>query len=198
MNNPLHRLPGRRRISALLSMAVVATLIGCASKVPLNDPAPISTSGASAAGASASSSGSASAGSASSGAAVSQVSASEAAINSARAALSQVKPSVYFEYDRFEIADNAKPVIDAFVNYLKADTQARVVIEGNADERGTTEYNLALGQKRAEAVSRALTLSGIDSARIEAVSNGEEKPRAEGSNEAAWAENRRADLLIRQ
>jgi peptidoglycan-associated lipoprotein len=71
-------------------------------------------------------------------------------------------------------------------------------MEGNADERGTTEYNLALGQKRAEAVSRAITLLGIDASRVEAISNGEEKPRAEGSTEEAWAENRRADLLIRQ
>jgi len=197
MKNAVNPTAGRHRISVLLSLAFMVTLVGCASKVPLNDPAPISSSGQSSA-AAATGSGTAGAGSAGSGASVTAVSASEAAINSARTALSQVTPSVYFAYNQFEIQDKAKPVIDAFVNYLKADTKARVVIEGNADERGTTEYNLALGQKRAEAVSRAITLLGIDAARIEAVSNGEEKPRAEGSTEEAWAENRRADLLIRQ
>ena len=85
----------------------------------------------------------------------------------------------------------------AFANYLKADTKARLLIEGNADERGTTEYNLALGQKRAEAVSKALGVLGIAANRVESISNGEEKPRVKGANEAAWAENRRADLIIK-
>jgi peptidoglycan-associated lipoprotein len=197
MKNSMNPSAGHHRISVLLSMAFVVALVGCASKVPLNDPAPISNSSSSS-GSVTAGSGSAGAGAGAPGATTNAVSASDAAINAARASLSRVTPSVYFEYNQFEIQDKAKPVIDAFVNYLKADTKARVVIEGNADERGTTEFNLALGQKRAEAVSRAITLLGIDASRIEAISNGEEKPRAEGSTEEAWAENRRADLLIRQ
>jgi len=118
-------------------------------------------------------------------------------IAAARAALEKVKPSIYFDYDRFEVKSEYQATLTAFSNYLRVDSKARLVIEGNADERGTAEYNLALGQKRAEAVAKALGVMGVAGNRAEAVSNGEEKPRAKGSNEAAWTENRRADLILR-
>ena len=173
------------RLPLVLSAVAIVALAGCASQVPLDDKstAPVSSAG------SASSSASAGGDSA--------MSASERQIAAAKAALAQVKPSVYFDFDKYEIKPEFQNTVSAFANYLKADAKARLVIEGNADERGTTEYNLALGQKRAEAVNKALGVMGIGAGRVEAISNGEEKPRAKGSNEAAWAENRRADLLLK-
>jgi peptidoglycan-associated lipoprotein len=93
------------------------------------------------------------------------------------------------------VKDEFKPVIEAHSQYLIKNTDRKIVIQGNTDERGGSEYNLALGQKRAEAVRRALNLLGVADSQIEAVSFGKEKPKATGSNEAAWAENRRADIV---
>ena len=104
------------------------------------------------------------------------------------------KRSVYFDFDSYVVKDEFKPVIEAHSQYLIKNADRKVVIQGNTDERGGSEYNLALGQKRAEAVRRALNLLGVPDAQIEAVSFGKEKPKATGSNEAAWAENRRADI----
>ena len=101
---------------------------------------------------------------------------------------------VYFDYDSFEIKPEAQAIIDAHARYLKANPQRRVALEGHTDERGGREYNLALGQKRSEAVRRALTLLGVNDAQIEAVSFGKEKPAAQGSSEDVWAQNRRAEL----
>ena len=103
--------------------------------------------------------------------------------------------SVYFDFDRFEVKDSYTPMLQAHAAYLKQRTAAKVVVQGNTDERGSREYNLALGQKRAEAVRRALDVLGVTEAQIEAVSFGEEKPRQEGENEEAWAANRRADIV---
>ena len=102
--------------------------------------------------------------------------------------------SVYFDYDQFTVKEEFKPVVSAHARYVQQN-QARVTIQGNTDERGSREYNLALGQKRADAVKQMMTLLGAPSAQIETVSFGEEKPRAEGANEQAWAENRRADIV---
>jgi peptidoglycan-associated lipoprotein len=162
------------RLPLLAATASVVVLAGCASQVPLDDKKAAVSSASSAANA-----------------------ATASQIAAAKAALGKVKPSIYFDYDKFDIKAEYQPTITAFANYLKADVKARLVIEGNADERGTTEYNLALGQKRAEAVSKALGVLGVAANRVEAVSNGEEKPRAKGSTEAAWAENRRADPLLK-
>ncbi|NBT84096.1 MAG: peptidoglycan-associated lipoprotein [Betaproteobacteria bacterium] len=142
------------RLPLLAATASVVVLAGCASQVPLDDKkAAVSsaTPGSSA--------------SAADAATASQIAA-------AKAALGKVKPSIYFDYDKFEIKSEYQPTI-------------------------TAEYNLALGQKRAEAVSKALGVLGVAANRVEAVSNGEEKPRAKGSTEAAWAENRRADPLLK-
>ncbi|HEV2609418.1 MAG TPA: peptidoglycan-associated lipoprotein Pal [Noviherbaspirillum sp.] len=105
------------------------------------------------------------------------------------------KRSVYFDYDSYIVKDEFKPVVEAHAKYLNANKGRRIVIQGNTDDRGGREYNLALGQKRAEAVRRALSLLGVADAQMEAVSFGKEKPKATGSDEAAWAENRRSDIV---
>jgi peptidoglycan-associated lipoprotein len=114
-------------------------------------------------------------------------------LQDAKGALAQ--RSFYFDYDSYVLRPEAQPVVEAHAKYLNANQQRRVIIQGNTDERGGREYNLALGQKRAEAVRRALVLLGVPEAQLEAVSFGKEKPKATGSDEAAWAENRRADLV---
>ena len=104
------------------------------------------------------------------------------------------KRSVYFDLDKYDVKDEFKPLIEAHGKYLASHPNRKVIIQGNTDERGGSEYNLALGQKRAEAVRRALAAAGAKDSQMEAISFGKEKPKAQGSNEAAWAENRRADL----
>jgi peptidoglycan-associated lipoprotein len=103
--------------------------------------------------------------------------------------------SVYFDFDSYTVRDDAKPVVANHSGYLTKNTSRKVLIQGNTDERGGTEYNLALGQKRAEAVRRSMNSLGVSDSQMEAVSLGEEKPKATGSDEAAWAENRRADIV---
>ena len=103
--------------------------------------------------------------------------------------------SVYFDYDSFVVREDGQPVVTNHAGYLTKNTGRKVLIQGNTDERGGTEYNLALGQKRAEAVRRAMASLGVSDSQMEAVSLGEEKPKATGSDEAAWAENRRADIV---
>jgi peptidoglycan-associated lipoprotein len=107
------------------------------------------------------------------------------------------KRSVYFEYDQFTVQAQYQPIVEAHAKYLGANRARRIVVEGHTDERGGREYNLALGQKRAEAVKRALLLQGATEAQIETVSLGEEKPRAQGATEGAWTENRRADIVYK-
>ena len=103
--------------------------------------------------------------------------------------------SVYFDFDSYVVRDDGKPVVENHSAYLTKNKQRKVLIQGNTDERGGTEYNLALGQKRAEAVRKSMAALGVSDSQMEAVSLGEEKPKATGSNEAAWAENRRADIV---
>ena len=106
------------------------------------------------------------------------------------------KNSVYFDYDKDDIKPEFRSVLEQHAQYLRANPAARGRIEGNADERGSREYNLALGQRRAEAVMTNLKLLGIPESRLEAVSYGEEKPRRTGHEEGSWAENRRGDLVL--
>ena len=103
--------------------------------------------------------------------------------------------SVYFDFDSYAVRDDGKPVVENHSAYLTKNKQRKVLIQGNTDERGGTEYNLALGQKRAEAVRRSMAALGVAETQMEAVSLGEEKPKATGSGEAVWAENRRADIV---
>jgi peptidoglycan-associated lipoprotein len=105
---------------------------------------------------------------------------------------------VYFDFDSFVVRDDGRPVVEAHARVLNANRSRKMIVEGHTDERGGREYNLALGQKRAEAVVRSLTLLGAGDAQLEAVSFGEERPAEQGSDEAAWAKNRRAELKDRQ
>lgn len=104
---------------------------------------------------------------------------------------------VYFDYDSYVLKPDYQGLIEAHSRFLKANTGRRVVIEGHTDERGGREYNLALGQRRAEAVRRALGLLGVADQQVEAVSFGKEKPANPASNEQAWAQNRRAEISYR-
>ncbi|MFN7086540.1 MAG: peptidoglycan-associated lipoprotein Pal [Burkholderiales bacterium] len=104
------------------------------------------------------------------------------------------KRSIYFDFDSNIVKDEYRPLVTAHARYLAQNRAAHVRIEGNADERGSREYNLALGQRRADAVKEMMQLLGVQPAQIETVSFGEEKPKATGHDEAAWAENRRADI----
>ena len=104
---------------------------------------------------------------------------------------------VYFDYDSFVIKPEFQAVIEAHARFLKANAGRKIAIEGHTDERGGREYNLALGQKRAEAVRRALGLLGVTDSQMEAVSFGKEKPANTASTEAAFAENRRAEIVYR-
>lgn len=103
--------------------------------------------------------------------------------------------SVYFDFDSYAVRADGKPVVENHSAYLTKNTGRKVLIQGNTDERGGTEYNLALGQKRAEAVRKAMNTLGVSDSQLEAVSLGKEKPKATGHDESAWAENRRADIV---
>ncbi len=105
------------------------------------------------------------------------------------------KRSVFFDYDQYVIKDEFKALVEAHARLLVANAQIKMLIQGNADERGSREYNLALGQKRAEALKKMLILLGAREAQVEAVSLGEEKPRCTEHGETCWAENRRDDML---
>ncbi len=106
--------------------------------------------------------------------------------------------SVYFDFDEFAIKSEYAGLIRLQGNYLVSKPALTIKIEGNSDERGSPEYNLALGQKRAEAVLKALNIYGVKAAQLEAVSWGKERPWATGHDETAWAQNRRADLVYPQ
>jgi peptidoglycan-associated lipoprotein len=103
--------------------------------------------------------------------------------------------SVYFGFDEYTVQTKYQKMLSAHAGYLKANPNQKIIIQGNTDDRGTAEYNLALGQRRSDAVRKSLNLMGVSDNQIEAVSFGKEKPKAEGDNEAAWAENRRADIV---
>jgi len=105
------------------------------------------------------------------------------------------KRSIYFDFDKYDVKAEFNALNDAHAKYLASHNSRTIVIQGNTDSRGGREYNLALGQKRAEAERKVLTALGVSSARIETVSFGKEKPKASGENEAAWAENRRDDIV---
>lgn len=105
------------------------------------------------------------------------------------------KRSVFFDFDSYVIKQEARPLVEAHARFLVQNPQMRMLIQGNTDERGSREYNLALGQKRADVVKQALMLLGAQEAQVESVSLGEEKPRCEDRTEACYGENRRGDML---
>jgi peptidoglycan-associated lipoprotein len=103
--------------------------------------------------------------------------------------------SIYFEYDSSTLSDDSRSKLQSFFASVQDRPDLRVRIEGNCDERGTAEYNLALGQRRADAAKRYLADLGLPGSRMTTISNGKEKPRARGQDEGAWRDNRRDDLL---
>lgn len=104
---------------------------------------------------------------------------------------------IYFDFDSNVVKEEFRGTVDGHAKRLMAAKGKKIVIEGHTDERGGSEYNLALGQRRAEAVQKSLTLLGVAPDQIEAVSFGKERPAAQGSNEEAWAKNRRAEIKDR-
>ncbi|HSU63032.1 MAG TPA: peptidoglycan-associated lipoprotein Pal [Burkholderiales bacterium] len=105
------------------------------------------------------------------------------------------KRSIYFDFDKYDIKDEFRPQIEAHAKYLRENPGAKMLMQGNADERGSREYNLGLGQRRSDSVKRALTLLGAKDNQIESVSLGEEKPVCTEHAEDCWAKNRRGDML---
>lgn len=181
--NTQKSLSSRSALMSVLAAAALATLAGC-STTKLDTPVPVESRTGSSAGSS--TSGANTAGTSQS--AVTPVDLSKAGNASSAGRI------VYFDFDSFALKDEYRPTVDAYARALNADRKKRVAVEGHTDERGGREYNLALGQKRAEVVARAMTLLGATDAQVEAVSFGKERPAVQGSDEAAWAKNRRAEL----
>ena len=174
-----------------LCCAAAIALAGCASGVKLDEPAPVETlTPASAAGA-------ASGAGSSSGAAQSQVTSVDLSKPGNAGAQNTLPKVIYFDFDSFVVKDEYRGTLDAYAKALSADRKKKLTLEGHTDERGGREYNLALGQKRAEAVQKVIVLLGGSDAQIEAVSYGKERPAVPGSDEAAMAKNRRVELILR-
>jgi len=170
----------KKLLSALLFVAVLA---GCSSNVKLSDVPVEDRSGANP------------------NSAASAVSSLDArgigSLNGTKPGPAGVSNVVYFDYDSYTVKSEFQSVLEAHARFIKADTSRRANIEGHTDERGGSEYNLALGQKRAEAVRRALNALGVADSQMEAVSYGKEKPAMAGNDETAFAKNRRAEITYR-
>ena len=108
-----------------------------------------------------------------------------------------LKRSVYYEFDKYDVKPEYRALVESHARWLKANPKGKLVVEGNSDERGSREYNVALGQRRAESVTKMMVLMGARADQIEAVSWGEEKPRASGHDDGSWSENRRSDFAQR-
>lgn len=117
--------------------------------------------------------------------------------NTSTSAMSNLPRIVYFDFDSYIVKDDFRPVIEANAKVLVADRKRHLAVEGHTDDRGSSEYNLALGQRRAEAVAKSLTLLGAEASQLEPVSFGKERPAVQGDGESAWAKNRRAELASR-
>jgi len=185
-----------------LSLGLVLLLAACASGVKLNDvpvedkagtgvsvapdpvlPPPIAAAPAAAAGSDAKS-------------AVVPVD-STSSTNLSAGPSGNVAKVIFFDYDSYVVKPEFQSTIDAHAQFLKANPRAKVSLEGHTDERGGREYNLALGQKRADAVRQSLSLLGVQESQVESVSFGKEKPAVQGADESAFAKNRRAEFFYR-
>jgi peptidoglycan-associated lipoprotein len=188
----------KRLIYRVAAATAALSIAACSSSIKLDDPAPVEdrsnmpADGSAAAGA-------AGAGSASTNPAGSSRPVTQLTIDTKDPLQDPNSPlsrrSIYFDFDSFAIKDEYRSTLDAHAKYLTGNRAKKAVIQGNTDERGSREYNLALGQKRAEAVRRALIALGVSESQLEAVSLGEEKARSGANDDAALAENRRADLV---
>ena len=117
----------------------------------------------------------------------------QSALTDPRSVLS--RRSIFYDLDSYGVKDQYKDLVEAHAKYLRDNPRAKMLIQGNTDERGSREYNVGLGQRRSEGVKRMLLLLGAKEAQVESVSLGEEKPKAEGHDEQAWSQNRRSDIL---
>jgi peptidoglycan-associated lipoprotein len=190
----------RSRFASTLSVVALAVVLAaCGSSIKLDEPA-VAPTAAAANGAGAGAAGAGGAGAAAGATPQSQVESVNLQPGAAAGAALMTAPTqriVYFDFDSFAIRGEFNAMLEGHARALAANPDARILVEGHTDERGGREYNLALGQKRAEAVLRSLTLLGANERQLEAVSFGKERPVAEGSNEEAWALNRRAELKDR-
>lgn len=186
-----------RRIGGLTAALALALAAGCSSvKLDEGQGAPIEQSRGTAGATQGAGQGAGQGGAAGqqqSSRPVAEVSVAPDPLNDPKSPLAQ--RSIYFDYDSFVVKDQYRGTVDGHARFLTTNKGRRIVIQGNTDERGSREYNLALGQKRAEAVRRSLSLLGVPESQMEAVSLGEEKPRATGTDEASLSENRRADIV---
>jgi peptidoglycan-associated lipoprotein len=207
----MENTPMKRLILTSVCLATAALLAACGSSVKLDEPpvesrtpSPVSpapaaqTAGGQGSAGTAQAGGSATPAPAAPQSQVATVQAGQMAGKGVDGLPPGVGRIVYFDFDSFVVRDDGRPVVEAHARLLNANRGRKMIVEGHTDERGGREYNLALGQKRAEAVVRSLTLLGAGDAQLEAVSFGEERPAAQGSDEAAWAKNRRAELKDRQ
>lgn len=186
-----------RTHGTMAALILSAILAGCASPVKLDEPAkvesrtPTPTAGA----------GTTQGGAGSAGTPQSQVStvdlARQRAEQEAAALAASLPRTLYFDFDSFVLRDEYRSVVESHAKLLTMNRSRRMSLQGHADERGGREYNLALGQKRAEAVARSLELLGVNADQVEAVSFGEERPADPAHDEAAWAKNRRVELKDR-
>jgi peptidoglycan-associated lipoprotein len=176
--------------NVLGSIAAAALLLaGCASDVKLDDPAPVESRNATGA---VDPNAAGRAGAGAGGTSQSQIASIDLSKDAAANGLAK---TIYFDYDSYVVRDEFRPTVEQYAKILNADRKKKLTIEGHTDERGGREYNLALGQKRAESVQKALSLLGVADAQVEAVSYGKERPVASGADEAAYAKNRRAELI---
>ena len=166
----------------LLLLSLIAVLSGCASGVKLDEVPVDDRSGSGSAGA----------------AGVNGLDARGLnGMNGIKPGPAGVASVIYFDYDSYSVKPEFQSVLDAHARFLRADKTRRVNIEGHTDDRGGREYNLSLGQKRSEAVRRALAVLGVPDSQMEAVSYGKEKPAVQGNDESAFAKNRRAEMTYR-
>ncbi len=173
-----------------LTAVAVASLAACSS-VKLDDQAPVESRSGTGAGAGGGTGGANSAGSSQTRVAPVDVT------GASNVNYSNLPRIVYFDFDSYVVKDDYRPVIEANAKALTTNRKMKMAVEGHTDDRGSSEYNLALGQRRAEAVVKSLTLLGADQVQLEAVSFGKERPAVQGENEEAWAKNRRAELASR-
>lgn len=188
---PVAHRPARRWSTTLSALAVVASLAACSSGVRLDDVPVEDRSGGAVTPLTQGGAGAGAGAVDPRGVSGVDVAGSDAAQPAGMARV------IYFDYDSYEVRPDFAATLEAHARYLGANRTRRVALEGHTDERGGREYNLALGQRRAEAVRRSLSLLGVSEAQMEAVSFGEEKPAVTGFDEASFSRNRRVELTYR-
>ncbi len=193
----MKKMPLRNSLSLL---AMAALMAACGTSTSLKEPtamAPVESRSTSTDGSAAAAGGATAGGTPQSGVTTVDLAGGTAAANAAALAALASQRVVYFDFDSFVVRNEFQPALEGHARLLAGDRARKIVIEGHTDERGGREYNLALGQKRAESVARTLEVLGAGAAQIEAVSFGKERPAMQGNDETAYARNRRAELKDR-